>query len=305
MPPLSPLSKILIAAGTTVAFGLTALIGMMLARQTNGITLISPANAMLLAALLLTPDPRFRLATLACCALTDLMLGLAFDRSLAHSLAFTLADTFEVVVAFQLITRSCRSPIELAKVSDLTHFCIAAGLLAPLLPALAATAMTSSNHGAALATIFGTRFISDALAFLVVTPAIVLLSTQERVTPRSRPMAEVIGLFSLLSITTAVVFSQTQVAITLLPILILILMACRLGPGLAAAATLLMTAIILLCTAKGLGPASQLARIRPRRPNSIRRAFDLRRIPRRLASCDTRGRAKTPRNRARHRVRAA
>lgn len=66
MSPPSSLSKILVATGTTAAFAAADLVAMQLTRPPNASAVISPANAVLLTALLLMPAflAGLRLATL-------------------------------------------------------------------------------------------------------------------------------------------------------------------------------------------------------------------------------------------------
>jgi diguanylate cyclase (GGDEF)-like protein len=259
MQSFSPPTNILLAVGTAVAYGLTVFVAIALARQTSDVGAIWPGNGILLAALLFTPDARYRLLTLTLCAISYGFVNLALDRSLIDGLVFTFASTAEVVVAFLLITNFSRHPVDFSKAAGIIQFSIAAGLIAPLVPALMGVISGHPAFNTAMLNRFGTGFLADALGLLVVTPAIVLLSLRERSSAAARSLPEIIGLFALLIATTTAVFLQKHLAMAVLPILVLVLVAYRLGPALAAAATLLMASIVLLCTGLGLGPAHHLA----------------------------------------------
>lgn len=246
---------VLRAAGIAVAYALATAAAHFFSRSSDGIAAIEPAAGILLAGLILSPHAAFRWLTLVLSAAGDILLSLSLGRQVAASLLFAVARVFEAGAAYHIITAQRDSPIDLSKIGPLAHFSMAA-IAAPLVPALLLAVAGPASQAAPFHTSFGTHFISGALGLLIVTPPIVLFLRQVPGDDAPRLTAEAAGLFSLLLISIAIVFSQTYIAMALVPILTLILLACRLGPAHAATATLLTATVITMFSGLGLGPLS-------------------------------------------------
>jgi diguanylate cyclase (GGDEF)-like protein len=254
----SPPSNFRLASGVAVVFGLTVAATQLIARNMGGVALFSPAVGVLLAALLARPEVPFRQTSLIFCAAVQVLVGAALGQPISTSAGFALATGAEAVIAYELLSRLAIPRIDFANLGNLIHFSVLAGLASPLLPSLVVAARESSAHGAAFDAAFAMRYVGDALGILVVTPVIALLSQkQDSTAAKSRAPSgyEICAFFAVLIATTAAVFGQLRLAIAFAPILVITFIACRVGPTLAAAATLATAVTIMLCVGMGFGPA--------------------------------------------------
>jgi len=243
------------AAGIAVAFALASPATLFFSRSSDGTAAVEPAAGILLAGLILSPHAAFRWLTIALSAAGDILISLSFGRPFVASLLLAAARVFEASVAYQIITVQRGSPIDLSKIGPLMHFSTAA-IAASLVPAFLLAVAVPVSQAAPLHTVFGTRFVSEALGLLIVTPPIVLLLRRGPGDDGTGLTAEAVGHYSLLLISIVIVLGQTHIAMALVPILTLILLACRLGPTHASTATLLTATIIMVLSGLGLGPTS-------------------------------------------------
>ncbi|WP_052699393.1 EAL domain-containing protein [Hyphomicrobium sp. 99] len=242
-----------LARATAVAgiFGVVAYLSAAFTQNTDGIATVWPANGIALAAVILARRPWRRHQIIALTLFANIIANFFAHRTLGPNIGFALANTIEIYVAFRIIKLRETEPFEFRSVHFLKSFSIAA-IGASAIAAAIATVVAAMTYEPFSLRVFTAWLFSDLLGLLTVTPAIVRLR-QKRLTPSSTASNwEVYALFTALSATMVLVVGLPQPFLAFLIMPVLVLIACRLGPNATSAATLLMSAAVLACTAGGL-----------------------------------------------------
>ncbi len=242
------------AVVTALVFGLAVFAAISLTRNSTTVSAVWPANGILLAALLTSPNARARYATQVLCFVVNVLVHLAHGDYAVTSFAFSVINAGEAVLAFVLIRRFLGTQLDFSEVRTVVWFVAIAGFAAPILPAIAGSAVVTWIYGAPFQAALETWFPADSLGMLLITPAYILVTTEasELKRPGSLKLVQHFGLLALVSIG---VFSQTSAPLLFLIIPVSVFLAFRLGSRYAAIATLLLTAFSLACTYQGFGPA--------------------------------------------------
>ncbi|MGQ0673942.1 MAG: diguanylate cyclase domain-containing protein, partial [Hyphomicrobium sp.] len=247
-----PLSK---ASGLAFVVGLNMFLSIELSLHHNGIAVVWTANGLLLAALVIERNASTRLLMIVLCATANVIVNVVTGRSAGMNLVFAAANTAEVVSAYYLFHRLSSEPLQLWKLTVLKKFTVA-GLLAPVMPAVAAAAFINLTADGNFLSGFVTWYGSDFLGLLIVTPAVVLMSNERANFWATRSPAQTLPLFLLLVVVAVAVFTQNDFSLLFLINSILVMIAYRLGPASTATATIMVAIIALVGTASGLGPAN-------------------------------------------------
>jgi signal transduction histidine kinase len=157
-----------------IAFYLGCELGLTLMATSNNIAMFFPANAIVLAALLLTHQRRWW-AYLLVMVLVDIALSVG-DGLLVHRvILFSAANLTEVLVAAIGLKFLVAGPVKFERLQEMLIFLLLAVLLAPVASACLASAVTLFETPAPNYWLFWQSwFLSDALGLLIVTPLIVL-----------------------------------------------------------------------------------------------------------------------------------
>ena len=252
--PLPLLRSVLFALGTAVLFGFAALFAIEMTLQSSGVAAIWPANGILLAAMLLMPQSKWRSITLGLCLIANLVVNWATGKVFAVSIGLTFANILEVIIAYEAFIKLSPAPLKLSNATCLKYYLLAAGCIAPFVSALIGSTIASAAYSSSFADCFQHWFLADALGLVIVTPAVVIIC-EPRPHCSTKPTSEYILLFAVVIATTLAVFSQSELPLLFLISPVLVYTACRLGPAFNAAATLAMSAIAVSYTAMGVGPA--------------------------------------------------
>jgi len=156
-----------------VAFYFACELGQFLATPSNSIAMFFPANAIVLAALLLTHQRRWW-AYLLVMVLVDIVR--TGDGMLVHRLIlFSAANLLEVLIAAIGLKVLVAGPLKFDRLQEMLIFLLLAVLIAPLASAFVASAATAFETPEPNYWLFWRAwFLSDALGLLIVTPLIVL-----------------------------------------------------------------------------------------------------------------------------------
>jgi len=240
------------AVSVAIIFGVVSYFSIAFTQNADGIATVWPASGIVLAAILLARRPWRRHQILALTFIASIIANFLCDRGIGPNIGFAISNIVEVYVAYSIIKLLEPEPFEFRNLRFLKSFSIAA-VGGAASGAAVATFVAAMTYEPQALRVFTSWLFSDTLGLLTVTPAIVRLR-QTRLAPSSGAADwEGYVLFSALSATMVLVVGLSQPFLTFLIMPILVLIACRLGPNVTSAAVLLMSAVVLACSAYGLG----------------------------------------------------
>jgi len=250
-----------------LAYYLGARLGLTLAFKPDYISAVWFPNAILLAALLLSPTrfwPFWILAAFPAEIAADIAVGI--PPLLA--LKFVAADSMEVLIAGSLIRSLAVYTPEFNRLRPLFIYFAAAVILGPLLAAFPGAWITGGDPAAPVFWIRWQRwFFSDSLTHLIVTPAIITWAIRPI---HIRFPQKVARFFEAIVLTTGLILASahtfgltTQGALNspwtlYLPFPLLIWVAVRFGSRLTLSACLLVSVIAIWDSSRGAGPFTNL-----------------------------------------------
>lgn len=247
--------RLLRLAADTLAVGLFALFGIMLARQAGRIPTVWPANGVLLASLLL-PGAGPRTLRLALGFLANATAILLAGFSIETALKLSTMNTVETFIAFTMMKLSFDGYTDLSNAKQLKNFAISAGLIAPVVAALlnSATRIFANNSSGEF--LFAS-FLAHALGMVSITPVAlaVMQGSIYGLLGRKRAAATLTS-FAALVVLMGVVFLQSRYPLLFLvyPPLVFLTFFSDLAGG--ALALFLVTITAIVATVAGTGPAS-------------------------------------------------
>lgn len=244
---------------TAASYFLLAATTLHLTSDGRSFATVWPANAVLVALLLIGPRPRWAAvlsAGLAGNAAANWLIGGASPGPLLYS----LANGLEVVIAVVLMRADQRRLELLRSTGRLLRFVLVAGVIAPMISGIigAATAMLVYDRpfGAA----FTTWTLSDALGLLVFTPFFFSTFNGDFracfASKNRRQRLEGAALMALTAATAAVVFFVAEQPAVFLLYAPIMLVTFRVGPLGTKMAVMLVAVIGACATALGTGPVT-------------------------------------------------
>jgi integral membrane sensor domain MASE1 len=138
------------------------------------------------------------------------------------------------------------------KVAQFAIVCFAASVIPSAVGALVVAKVFGADPGFA----FVTWYLADSLGLLVITPTVLLIRQNGTSFERNLTIDDLARHFAILSSASLIVFMQSAAPLLFLLIPVSVLIAFRLGRRYAAMATLWLTAVSLICTHQGWGPAA-------------------------------------------------
>jgi diguanylate cyclase (GGDEF)-like protein/PAS domain S-box-containing protein len=155
------------------AFYLGCKLGLALATPTDKIATFFPANAIVLAALLLT-DQRRWWAYLLVMVLADIALSMEYDLLVHRVVLFSIANFLEALVAAVSLRYLLASPIKFEQISEMLRFFLVV-LVSGSFAACVASAVTFFEAPElSYWSFWRAWFLSDTIGLLIVTPLIIL-----------------------------------------------------------------------------------------------------------------------------------
>jgi integral membrane sensor domain MASE1 len=222
LPSLKRLALIGLAlAGLDVA----ALILNMRSWNEGGVTIMWPANGLLIGALLCSRRRQWP-AYLVVGFAVDLGINLALSFAFWVSAYLACCNMIEVGIAAALMYRTVSPKPDLTQRKQLISLLVYGVVVAPAIASLLAQLNTTSAHSQHLFTSFKHWFTADALGVAVMTPLYLSFVERERFPGRSR--LEVAGLLTIVSVATVGIFWQTQLPLLFLLLLLLLIVGVRL-----------------------------------------------------------------------------
>jgi two-component system, LuxR family, sensor kinase FixL len=255
-------SLLRIAALVGLAYYAGVRVGMALTFQPLPISVLWPANAVLFAALVLTPT-RWWWAALLGALPAHLLAELQGGVPIQMVLCWFVSNTAEAVIG-AVIVRRLSDARGLRSLRSALVFCLAA-LVAPFASSfLDAAFVRAVGWGDAdFATLWQVRFFSNMLATLTFVPVLMSWSVVEPVVLRQGNRAQLLeigalvaGLFgsSVMVFDSAATATAGPPMLLYLPIPFLIWAALRFGPALSSAAYAIVAFLVIWGAAHGRGP---------------------------------------------------
>lgn len=225
--------------------------------NTFGATVLWPANAVLLAAVLQL-HRRQAIGVMAVCAAVNLISNIVRGDPGVMMFTNVALNMTQVVVAALLARRFCGAALDMRRPWRLFRFAVCAVAPAVLLSTLLAggvAVLMSWKVPGTLGFRMHHLFDMELLAMMIVTPALLLLARHHRFRDdaQAKPI-EVAALAALVGGVTLWVFTQTSAPIIFVIFPPLILLAFRLGPPMTAGVVVMVAAIGGIATLSGHGP---------------------------------------------------
>jgi len=256
---LSRLSENLaVGAALTLVYLVAGKLGLMLAFVHASATAVWPPTGIALVALLML-GPRVWPAIF----LGAFIVNITTAGSVATSIGIAAGNTLEGVVGAYLVRRFAHGPQAFNRARDVFTFAVLAGLVSTMVSATIGVASLSlggfSSWGDS-GSVWWTWWLGDVAGGLIVAPVLVLWVTNPRVRWGLSQGLEVALLLLLLVVASQVVFGgllpiQVQdYPLDFLCIPMLVWAAYRFGPREAASAIVVLSALAVWGTLRGLGP---------------------------------------------------
>ena len=243
----------------SIAYYLGARLGLELRLPGATPSVMWPPNAILTAALLLSPTRRWWIYLLAAFpAHVVVELGTSWPAPMI--VALFLTNSFEALIAAGTVRRISGERVDLSTLRGVAVFIVGAGLAAPFISSFADAAVVAGLNGEEYGSVWRTRFFSNVLTELTFVPSLLLiveiLPEWLREAPRRRQLEALLlglglmlacfGVFGgLLNAGGAIPISANTPLAFLLPFLLWA--AVRFGPG-GASLALLITAVLATWT---------------------------------------------------------
>lgn len=250
-----------VMAVVAVAYYIGVRVGLALTMKTQPVSTLWPPNAILLAALLLTPTRAWWLLLLA--ALPAHLAGeLSHGIPIPMVLCWYISNSAEALIGAGVMRRFERNP-RLDTFRRVVNFLLAGVFLSPFLSSFLDAAFVSWNRfgSAGYWEVWGTRFLSNALATIALVPVIVESTTARfsRDVPVGRYVEAgllSVGLLSVCVLLFTGMITPPNVSLALLyaPLPFLLWAAVRFGPGGAGAGVLVMSLFAIWAAIHGHRP---------------------------------------------------
>ena len=249
-----PWGEIAMVAAVGLTVYALALASIAFTRDVGRIAAVWPANAVVLAVML-----RSRRGLWSAILMAGLVGNFAANATLGDApltaLVLAGSNTVEVLLGAGLLRWVLGEQIDLSRQRHLLIFLACAGVLAPLVSAIGTGALMPHLGPISLDDVVR-WYAPDALGLVIITPALLAI-TPSSFRDLTRGVREGRGLLGvlLLTLSLAVVFSQTRYPILFLIPPTLILVAFELDQAGAALALLATAAVAVVLTLTGHGPA--------------------------------------------------
>lgn len=256
---ISMASRALRALALATAYFAVAALTVRHTRFEGGVAFIWAAGSLLLGTLVVSDARRW----------PELLLGSA-TASFAATWAFGLGplaaaplavvNVAESLIAATMLRRLCPRCADLKSLSEICAFVAAAGLVAPALTAFAGAAVALAVAGAPYWSNWLAWYAGHALGAVAFAPLAVLVLRGDFAgwlrDAGARQRLEASAILLLLTAVTVAVFAQTRLPLLFLPFLPMMVAVFRMGRIGATLSLLILAAIGIGCTIRGLGPVA-------------------------------------------------
>jgi PAS domain S-box-containing protein len=247
---------------TCIAYYLGSQIGFALTFRPHPVSVLWPANSILLAALLLTPIRGWGAVLLGAFP-AHCLVQLQTHIPIGMMLCYFVSNSCEAVIGAGCIRHFLAGPVRFDSLRSTSIFCLYGGLLAPFLSSFLDAGFVQLNHWGAGTywELWRIRFSSNVLSALTFAPAVLTWFASPLLNGRSwrrKEFFEAILLFFGLAATTYATFYKVgpspNPTLFLAPLPFLLWAALRLGPRGTTNAILTVTFLAIWSAAHGHGP---------------------------------------------------
>jgi signal transduction histidine kinase/CheY-like chemotaxis protein len=230
-----------LAAAFTALFAAAAVVGIGLTRASDGIATLWPANAFLVAALLLL-SRRWAMISLAACSAAFLAISLSFRGDPAVSLILTIPNVVESVCAAYLAKRFCRN-LRLTSYSSVMRLLALAIVPATIIGALIAATSVHFLLDRNFLDVLRHWFAADFLGMAIVLPTIlILVSDAQKFQPLKDRSNETVLFLLLFGLFAFAPLEVVRVGGMFVSLALMTALAFRRGPKATALATIVVAA---------------------------------------------------------------
>lgn len=224
---------------------------------TFGATVLWPANAILIAAVLQL-HRRPAIGVLIACVSINLAMNVFRGDPALYVVTNAALNLIQVMVATVLARRWCGAALDMRRPRRLLRFALGAAIPAVALSTVLAAGVALATHRMPLGGLpFRVQHLFDMelLAMMIATPSLLLLARNHRFRDEgSAKLPEAVALLALLLLACLWVFTQNAAPILFVIIPPLVLLAFRLSPPWTASAVILVAVISGYATLMGHGP---------------------------------------------------
>jgi diguanylate cyclase (GGDEF)-like protein/PAS domain S-box-containing protein len=255
---LRQLRQLAVLAGITAVYFVGGKLGLQLAFVHPSVTAVWPPTGIALAALLI-----FGTRVWPAIVLGAFLVNLTTPVSVATTIGITIGNTLEALAGAFLVTQLARGRNAFDRARDIFNFAILAGMLTTMVSAtFGATSLCAGGFARwpDFGSIWLTWWLGDAVGALVVGPLLILWMSHPRVLWKRDQIVEACLLLLSLYLVSQAVFSGATLpgipshALEFLCVPFLVWAAFRFGPREVATAILVLSAVAIRGTLRGLGP---------------------------------------------------
>ena len=226
------------------------------------IATVWPANAILVAMLLLGREPRWK-TVLSAGLIANIAANWITRGTVAGPLLYSVSNGVEVVIAVTLIRADGDRLEFLRSTNRLLRFIAAAGVAAPLISGVLGAATAAAMYRQPFGPAFTTWLLSDGLGLLVFTPVFFSLFNGEFVecfaSKTVRQRVEGLALLALTAAAAYGVFFVTELPALVILFAPVMLVTFRTGPQGTKMAVMIIALTGACATGMGLGPFTRIA----------------------------------------------
>jgi signal transduction histidine kinase/CheY-like chemotaxis protein len=230
--------NLLLSGGLTLAYVVSMLFSLTLARAGEGVAVIWFASGILAAAILLLPW-RWSLAMAGVCFTLNFAANLVVGNPPLAAILFPILTFSEAFGAAWLARRVCGATMRLTSFNRVMRL-----ILFAVAPATAVSALAAADiftlYGRSFNVVLTSWFYGHALGMAIMLPAVLLIARRDTTGDFRRSSGEQIGLYVLIAVVSAATFLPVRFPMSLLIFPTLALVSFRLGPRGAAVAALIM-----------------------------------------------------------------
>lgn len=240
---------------TAVAYGAAAAVALALTKEADGITTMWPSSGILFGAIAVVPR-RSTWKVVSLTAAASMIANLTAGYAVAISLAYTVVNMIEGLIAAGLLRRWCVQRPSFINPRDVFRFCAAAAVASLFSAGLA---WTVSGEG----WLFALSWLTTVfLGMLIVAPMILiaaaLVDPVGRDEVRMGSDRQATALLLMVAIVSTAVFSQGNYPVLFVPFVAMLAATYWLGPFGAAAGVLIVACVSSVAAALGRGPLAPL-----------------------------------------------
>ncbi|NJR80069.1 diguanylate cyclase [Sphingomonas corticis] len=252
-------SRALVACALAVAYFAVAALTVRHTRFEGGVAFIWAAGSLLFGALVVADRRRWP-ELVAACALASFAATWKYGLGPAAAGPLALVNVLESALAAWTMRRICPDCGDLKSLAEIGAFLAAAGLVAPGATAFAGAAVASMAVGVPYWPNWQAWYAGHALGSMAFAPLVMLVLRGDFAgwvrSAAARLRLEAAVILLVLAAVTAAVFAQTRLPLLFLPFLPMMVAVFRMGRIGATMSLLILAALGIAFTVRGLGPVA-------------------------------------------------